>query len=108
MILVKIVRTLVQSGYSWEKLTKMINDSRKSGDPLANMIHSMNWEHDEVTILLGDPLKELDEEMIPVNINFTISAFQNADEYYSHRKKNFAKEKKTIEASQTALKQAEK
>lgn len=86
----------------------MINDSRKSGDPLANMIYSADWEHNEVTILLSDINSDLADELLPVQINFNISGFQNADEYFTHKKKHLIKEKKTLEATQQALKLAEK
>lgn len=28
---------------SWDKITKMINEGKKNGDPLANLIYKMNW-----------------------------------------------------------------
>jgi hypothetical protein len=34
----------------------MIADSKKNGDPLANMIHELNILKRQVTILLGDPI----------------------------------------------------
>lgn len=100
---------MINSGLSWDKITKMINESKKSGDMLANMIYKTDWEENEVVILLSDPEHEdLSADLTPVQINFTISAFQNAKLYYENKKKNFVKEKKTIEASHQALKIAEK
>ena len=32
---------MVQGGLSWDKIIKMINESRKAGDPLANIISRM-------------------------------------------------------------------
>ena len=100
---------MVNTGLSWDKITKMINESKKSGDMLANMIYQTEWEQNEVVVLLNDPEHEdLEADLTPVQINFTISAFQNAKLYYENKKKHFVKEKKTIEASQQALKMAEK
>ena len=100
---------MVNSGLSWDKITKMINESKKNGDMLANMIYATDWEQDEVVILLSDPEHEdLEADLTPVQINFTVSAFQNAKLYYENKKKHFVKEKKTMEASQQALKIAEK
>ena len=95
--------------FSWDKITKMINERKKLGDFLANLIYSTDWEQNEVTILLADPEHEdLEADLTPVQVNFTISAFQNAKLYYENKKRHFIKEKKTIEASQQALKIAEK
>jgi hypothetical protein len=38
---------MISGGISWDKIHKMINESKKDGDPLANMISDM----DIVTIL---------------------------------------------------------
>lgn len=100
---------MINSGLSWDKITKMINESKKEGNPFANMIHRTEWEQNEIVILLSDPENEdMEADLTPVQINFTISAFQNAKLYYENKKKHFVKEKKTIEASQQALKLAEK
>lgn len=47
-------------------------------------------------------------DLVPVEIQISESAYTNAKLYYEHKKKNVVKEKKTIEASNQALKQAEK
>lgn len=100
---------MVDSGLSWDKITKMINESKKTGDFLANMIFKTDWELNEVVILLSDPENEdLESPLTPVSINFTVSAYQNAKLYYENKKKHHVKEKKTLEASQQALKLAEK
>lgn len=44
------------NGYSWEDISRMIGESRKNGDPLANMIHELNIYKRQVTVLLGDPI----------------------------------------------------
>jgi hypothetical protein len=36
----------------------MIHESKKNGDPIANMIHEVNNLKREVVILLGDPVSE--------------------------------------------------
>ena len=33
----------MQGGLSCDKITKMINEGKKNGDPLANLIYEMNW-----------------------------------------------------------------
>lgn len=52
--IVKIVKTMEDNGYSWEDIERMVGESKKSGDPLANMIHSLNIFRRQVTVLLGE------------------------------------------------------
>lgn len=33
---------MISGGISWDKIHKMINESKKEGDPLANMIYDMD------------------------------------------------------------------
>jgi hypothetical protein len=42
------------NGYSWEAMERMVSESRKTGDPLANMIHSFNAVKRQITVLLSD------------------------------------------------------
>jgi hypothetical protein len=51
----------------------MINDSKKDGDPLANLIYEMDFPHKKITILCGDLTSE--DEMIPVILDITLSAY---------------------------------
>jgi len=74
----------------------MINESKKTGDPYANMIHQMNLESNQVTVLLGDHEKASEtSEMTPVEINISTSAFSNYQSYYDQKKKHVVKELKT-------------
>lgn len=50
--IIQIVRTLIQSGVSWDKIREMVSESKKGGDELANLIHELDLEHDRVQILL--------------------------------------------------------
>ena len=34
---------MLDSGLSWDKITKMINDSKNNGDYLANLIYDIKW-----------------------------------------------------------------
>jgi len=38
----------------------MINDSKKNGDPLANIIYDMALDKNEITLLLGDPNNDME------------------------------------------------
>eukprot|EP00828_Plagiopyla_frontata_P019668 TRINITY_DN2513_c0_g1_i7.p1 TRINITY_DN2513_c0_g1~~TRINITY_DN2513_c0_g1_i7.p1 ORF type:complete len:173 (-),score=50.51 TRINITY_DN2513_c0_g1_i7:145-603(-) len=76
---INIIQTMQKSGLNWEQISKMINDSKKNGDPLANLIHSINWQKTEATLLIGPQKYENQtDELMPVEINFNLTAFQNA------------------------------
>jgi len=45
-----------QGGLPWDKISQMINDSKKQGDPLANLIHKMEFERNTITVLLSDSI----------------------------------------------------
>ncbi|EAR88515.1 fibronectin-binding protein A, amine-terminal protein (macronuclear) [Tetrahymena thermophila SB210] len=105
--IINIIKTLKSSGESWDKITKMINEGKKNGDPMAYLIHSLDFENNEISVLLGDPCDDMEEYTV-VAIDIAYSAHQNARNYYENKKKNIVKEKKTLDASKLALKQAEK
>ena len=54
--IIKIIKTMEDNGYSWDDISRMVSESKKNGDPLANMIHELNILKRQVTILLGDPV----------------------------------------------------
>lgn len=37
--IIKIIKTMEDNGYSWDAIQRMVLESKKNGDPLANMIH---------------------------------------------------------------------
>ncbi|EGR31934.1 hypothetical protein IMG5_099620 [Ichthyophthirius multifiliis] len=102
-----ILKTMKSSGLAWDKIIKMINEGKKQGDPLANLIHQIDFENNEVSIYLGF-IDDQMSELIPVSVDIYQSAHQNARNYYENKRKNVLKEKKTLDATKTALKQAEK
>lgn len=91
-------------------MERMIAESRKTGDPLANMIHSLTPVKRIVTVLLSDT--EADEPdlcpLTPVELHADYNAYTNATLYYESKKKQQQKEARTREASEQVLKLAEK
>lgn len=51
---------MINSGISWNDITRMIKDEKKSGNPLANIIHKLNLEKNQVSLLL-DAVNEDDD-----------------------------------------------
>ncbi len=80
------------NGYSWDDIQRMVLESKKKGDPLANVIHSLNILKRQVTVLLGDPSSEEQHfDLLPVEINIDYNAYTNATIYYESKKKNYQK-----------------
>ncbi len=80
------------NGYSWDAIQRMILETKKNGDPLANIIHQLNISKRQVTVLLGDPSSEEQHfDLLPVEINIDYNAYTNATLYYESKKKNYQK-----------------
>ena len=84
----------------------MISESKKEGDPLANMIYDMDVRNNRITVLVGD--EESCDDLIGVDLDLRLSAYQNCRRYFESKKKHGLKEKKTKEAVDQALRMAEK
>ena len=59
--IVDILNVMLNSGISWNDIARMVKDEKKSGNPLANMIHKLNLEKNQVSLLL-DAVNEDDEQ----------------------------------------------
>lgn len=80
------------NGYSWDAIQRMVLESKKNGDPLANMIHELSISKRQVSVLLGDPsLEEQHFDLLPVEVNIDYNAYTNATMYYENKKKNYQK-----------------
>lgn len=66
---------MVDGGLQWDKIAKMINESKKDGDPLANMIHEMNFKNNKISVLLGDETST--EDLTAVELDLKLTAYQN-------------------------------
>lgn len=40
------------SGISWNDIQRMVKEERKAGNPLAELIHKINFEKNSVTLIL--------------------------------------------------------
>jgi len=112
---------MISSGIGWNDITRMVKDEKKSNNPLANMIHKINFEKNQVILLLDAVNEEEEEDMsglidekftnfdpvMRVDIDLHITAQTNIKKYFEIKKKSYEKEKKTKTAAETAIKEAE-
>ena len=109
------VNGALASGFDWIDLERMIESEGKAGNPVAKRIHSLQLAKNSITLLL---MNELDADATSdgsgegmaerVSVDLGMSAHANACSLYQKRKKHEVKESKTIEASDRAIKKAEK
>jgi predicted ribosome quality control (RQC) complex YloA/Tae2 family protein len=113
---------MVSSGISWTEIERMVKEERKRGNPFANLIYKLDFEKNTVSLMLDafdeeDPMSaliEVEEHLISnfdpvmkVDIDLGISAQLNIKKYFEIKKKSYAKEVKTKDAADIAIKQAE-
>jgi len=54
-----VVRAMLAGGISWKELEKMLEEERDKGNPVAEIIHSLHLDRNEITLMLSvDPVVE--------------------------------------------------
>ncbi|KAK0665870.1 fibronectin-binding protein A N-terminus-domain-containing protein [Cercophora samala] len=131
------VNGLLEQGMDWVNINKLVEREQTQGNPVAEIIKlPMNLAESTVTLLLGEEEEEEvggDEDMefnydtdeetadagaepekakgpdkrLAIDINLKLSVWNNAREYYEQKRTAADKEKKTVEQSVVALKNAE-
>ncbi|KAL5284694.1 NEMF family protein [Megaselia abdita] len=112
------VRSALANQMSWPDIKHLVKNAQNKGDPVADSIKQLKFEINNISLLLKDPYRigdsdDEDEEEVElpsmtVDIDLDLSAWANARKYYDLKRTAAKKEQKTIDASQKALKSAEK
>lgn len=58
------VRVALASGMSWDDLTRMVKEEKKSGNPVASLIDKLHLEKNSMSLLLSNNLDEMDDDEI--------------------------------------------
>jgi hypothetical protein len=104
--IIDILQVMVNSGISWTDITRMVKDEKKNGNPLANIIHKLYLEKNQVTLLLDAVNEESGENIMDenitnfdpvmkVDIDLNLNAQMNIQKYFEIKKKSHEKEQKT-------------
>ncbi|KAK4192544.1 ribosome quality control complex subunit 2 [Podospora australis] len=130
------VNGLLEQGMDWVNVNKLVEREQKQHNPVAEIIKlPMKLAESTITLLLGEEEEEeagADDDMdfdydsdegvadsgepdkargldkrLAIDINLKISPWNNAREYYEQKRTAAGKEKKTVEQSVIALKNAE-
>ena len=131
------VNSLLYQGIDWRGIDTMINNARRAGNPVAEIVDSLKLAEGVITLLLAEegaeeeeesgeedrdvsePEQESDDDEVAlkkmkeqqklrVDIKLVLSGWANAREYYSEKKTAAVKEDRTIQASTKALKSTER
>ncbi len=112
--IIDILHVMQSSGIAWTDIARMIKEEKKAGNPLANLIHKLNLEKNQVTLLL-DAANDDDNDVfanfdpvVRIDIDLHISAQMNIRKYFEIKKKSYEKEQKTKTAANAAIQDAEK
>lgn len=119
------IRSAIANQMSWPDIHELVKAAQVNGDPVASTIKQLKLEINHISLLLADPYRvqpenneddddeneEDNDDYIPtmaVDVDLALSAWANARKYYDQKRSAAKKEQKTIDASQKALKSAEK
>lgn len=112
------IQSAIASQLSWPDIQELVKEAQANGDIVASSIKQLKLEINHISLLLTDPYKgsnesssseseEKNDSMI-VDVDLALSAWANACRYYDLKRSAAKKEQKTIDASQKALKSAER
>lgn len=119
------VRSAIANQMSWPDIHELVKAAQANGDVVAGAIKQLKLEINHITLKLSDPYSvgdetatEVDENetnsgknfmpTMMIDVDLALSAWANARKYYDQKRSAAQKEQKTIDASQKALKSAEK
>lgn len=127
-----IVNSAIANQIDWSEINNIVKEAQSQGDPVACAIGALKLETNHISMHLRNPYdssesdpgsdEEDDDEstknkkkkktkgpkFTKIDINLALSAYANARSFYDKKKFSSKKEQKTIDASEKALKSAER
>ncbi|XP_063700064.1 ribosome quality control complex subunit NEMF homolog [Culicoides brevitarsis] len=109
------IRSALANQMSWSDIQELVKAAQTNGDEVAKAIKQLKLEINHVALSLTDPYshpgsdgEEDGLKPMTIDIDLGLSAFANARKYYDMKRSAAIKEKKTIDASEKAMKNAER
>ncbi|KAH8312498.1 hypothetical protein KR044_011035, partial [Drosophila immigrans] len=109
------IQSAIASQLAWPDIQELVKEAQANGDVVASSIKQLKLEINHISLLLSDPYGGSDSEneddqneSMVIDVDLALSAWANARRYYDLKRSAAQKEKKTIDASQKALKSAER
>lgn len=116
------IRSAIANQMSWPDIQELVKAAQANADPVAGAINQLKLEINHISLKLSDPyavssedsddyedsgIKE-EKDVMVVDVDLGLSAWANARKYYDLKRSAAQKEQKTVDASQKALKSAER
>lgn len=111
---IRAVQSAIASQLSWPDIHELVKEAQANGDAVASSIKQLKLETNHISLMLSDPYDNNEDEDLKtpevtvVDVDLALSAWANARRYYDKKRSAAQKEKKTVDASQKALKSAER
>ncbi|XP_033164797.1 nuclear export mediator factor NEMF homolog [Drosophila mauritiana] len=111
---IRAVQSAIASQLSWPDIHELVKEAQANGDAVASSIKQLKLETNHISLMLSDPYDNDEDddlkapEVTVVDVDLALSAWANARRYYDMKRSAAQKEKKTVDASQKALKSAER
>ena len=97
--IIEILNTLQQSGLQWKEIWRMIKEEKRGGNPLANLISSLDLQREQATLLFNTAEMKEDEDadeffsdltediIAKIDVDLRLSAQANIQKYFEIKKK---------------------
>ncbi|XP_030380860.1 nuclear export mediator factor NEMF homolog isoform X2 [Scaptodrosophila lebanonensis] len=107
------VQSAIANQISWTDIHELVKEAQVNGDEVAKCIKQLDLKKNHISLSLCDPYKNDNdngnsENSVIVDVDLALSAWANARQYYDQKRFAAKKEQKTVDASQKALKSAER
>ncbi|XP_017143812.1 nuclear export mediator factor NEMF homolog [Drosophila miranda] len=109
---IRAVQSAIASQLTWPDIHELVKEAQTNGDVVASSIKQLKLEINHISLILSDPYASQNEkdceDLTVVDVDLALSAWANARRYYDLKRSAAQKEQKTVDASQKALKSAER
>ena len=102
-----VINSALDSGMDWDQLEELVKVEKSNQNPIALLVQKLELEKESMLLRLPVDLLREGSDYLDVKVSLKETAFSNASNLFAKYRAMKEKEKKTIEASEKALKAAE-
>ncbi len=106
---IAVINSMLAQGMDWAQLRALVKTEQRTGNPVANLIRHLRMDQNCVIVLLSNHDEaDVSKPMVEVEIDLSLNARKNAQDYFDQRRKAVQKHEKTGAAAIKAIKGAER
>ncbi len=102
-----VVNSAIANGIDWDELKELVDFEKSRNNPIASLIVQLKLDSNTIVLCLPGWDDDGNVKMIRVDIDVSMTAYQNARKYYQTKKQLNKKVMKTKEAAEAFLSNAE-